>query len=63
MTALLQAEGWRVNHKGVERIWRQEGLRVPSRQPKRKRLWLNDGWCITLRPEYRDHVWTYDFVF
>jgi transposase InsO family protein len=63
MTALPRAEGWRVNHKRVERIWRAEGLRVPRKQPKRKRLWLNDGSCVRLRPEHRDHVWTYDFVF
>ena len=63
VTALLRAEGWRVNHKRVERIWRQEGLRVPKKQPKRKRLWLADGSCVRLRPEYRDHVWSYDFVF
>jgi len=62
VTALLQREGWRVNHKRVERIWRAEGLRVPRRQPKRKRLWLADGSCVRLRPEYRDHVWSYDFV-
>ena len=54
---------WRVvNHKRVERIWRQEGLKVPQRQPKRGRLWLNDGSCIRLRPLYRGHVWSYDFV-
>jgi transposase InsO family protein len=47
----------------VERIWRQERLRVPKKQPKRKRLWLADGSCMRLRPEYRDHVWSYDFVF
>ena len=63
ITALLQREGWRVNHKRVERIWRQEGLKVPARQPKRGRLWLNDGSCIRLRPEHRNHVWAYDFVF
>jgi len=51
-----------VNHKRVERIWRQEGLKVPLKQPKRGRLWLNDGSCIRLRPEYKDHVWSYDFV-
>ncbi len=62
ITALLKAEGWRVNHKRVERIWRQEGLKVPSRQPKRRRLWLNDGSCVRLRPQYPDHVWSYDFV-
>jgi putative transposase len=62
ITALLRAEGWRVNHKRVERIWRCEGLKVPKRQPKRGRLWLNDGSCIRLRPEFRNHVWSYDFV-
>jgi transposase InsO family protein len=63
VTALLRMEGWRVNHKRVYRIWRREGLKVPSKQPKRKRLWLNDGSCIRLRPEYQNHVWSYDFVF
>jgi transposase InsO family protein len=62
VTALLRREGWRVNHKRVERIWRAEGLKVPRRQPKRKRLWLADGSCVRLRPEHRDHVWSYDFV-
>lgn len=62
VTALLRAEGWVVNHKRVERIWRREGLKVPSKQPKRGRLWLNDGSCIRLRPCWRDHVWAYDFV-
>ena len=63
ITALLNTDGWRVNHKRVERIWRQEGLKVPARQPKRGRLWFNDGSCIRLRPEHRNHVWAYDFVF
>ena len=63
ITALLNNEyGWRVNHKRVERIWRQEGLKVPKKQPKRRRLWLNDGSCVRLRPENKDHVWSYDFV-
>jgi transposase InsO family protein len=62
ITALMRREGWRVNHKRVERIWRREGLKVPARQPKRGRLWLNDGSCIRLRPERKDHVWSYDFV-
>ena len=54
ITALLNNEhGWRVNHKRVERIWRKEGLKVPKKQPKRGRLWLNDGSCIRLRPEYK----------
>lgn len=51
-----------VNHKRVERIWRKEGLKVPRKQPKRGRLWLNDGSCVRLRPEYKDHVWSYDFM-
>ena len=59
---MLRQEGWMVNHKRVERIWRREGLKVPKKQPKKGRLWLNDGSCIRLRPEYKDHVWSYDFV-
>jgi len=62
ITALLKREGFKVNHKKVERIWRREGLKVPQKQPKRKRLWLTDGSCIRLRPEHKDHVWSYDFV-
>jgi putative transposase len=62
VAALLRAEGFAVNHKRVERLWRREGLKVPARQPKRGRLWLNDGSCVRLRPERKDHVWSYDFV-
>ena len=62
ITALLRLEGWRCNHKRVDRIWRREGLKVPPRQPKRGRLWLNDGSCVRLRPERPNHVWAYDFV-
>jgi transposase InsO family protein len=62
ITALLHDSGWQVNHKRVERIWRQEGLKVPKKQPKRGRLWLNDGSCVRLRPIHRNHVWSYDFV-
>jgi len=62
IAALLQGESWQVNHKRVERIWRREGLKVPKKQPKRRRLWLNDGSCIRLRPQFKDHVWSYDFV-
>ena len=51
-----------MNHKRVERIWRREGLKVPKKQPKRGRLWLNDGSTIRLRPEHKDHVWSYDFI-
>jgi transposase InsO family protein len=62
ITALLKREGFRVNHKRVERIWRKEGLKVPKKQPKRGRLWLNDGSCVRLRPTHRNHVWSYDFM-
>jgi transposase InsO family protein len=62
IAALLQTEGFRVNHKRVERIWRREGLKVPKKQPKRRRLWLNDGSCLRLRPAYVNHVWSYDFM-
>ena len=62
ITALLRRDGWHVNEKRVYRIWRREGLKVPQKQPKRGRLWLNDGSCIRLRPQHKDHVWSYDFV-
>ncbi|BAF86215.1 transposase [Azorhizobium caulinodans ORS 571] len=62
ITALLQASGWVVNVKRVERIWRREGLKVPSKQPKKGRLWFNGGSCLRLRPEHPNHVWSYDFV-
>ena len=62
ITALLNNSGWKVNHKRVERIWSEAGLKVPRRQPKRRRLWLNDGSTIRLRPMYKNHVWSYDFL-
>jgi transposase InsO family protein len=58
----LRRAGWQVNDKRVERIWGREGLKVPAKQPKRKRLWLNDGSCIRLRAERANHVWSYDFM-
>lgn len=62
ITALLRQDGWTGTAKRVERIWRVEGLKVPHRHPKRGRLWLNNGACIRLRPEYPNHVWAYDFM-
>jgi len=63
IAGLLKADGWwRVNHKRVERLWRREGLKVPQKQPKKRRLWFNDGSCIRLRPKHKNHVWSYDFV-
>jgi transposase InsO family protein len=62
ITWFLQQEGFTVNPKRVERLWRREGLKVPKRQPKRHRLWLNDGSCIRRRAEGPNDVWSYDFV-
>jgi transposase InsO family protein len=62
ITSLLQEAGWSVGVDRVLRIWRREGLKVPSKQRPRSRLWLNDGSCVRLRPERRNHVWSYDFV-
>jgi transposase InsO family protein len=59
---MLRDEGWAVNHKRVERIWHEAGLKVPQKQPRRGRLWLNDGSCVRLRAEKQDQVWAYDFV-
>ena len=60
--ARLRRAGWSVNVKRVQRIWQREGLKVPQKQPKRGRLWLNDGSCVRLRAERPNHVWSYDFV-
>jgi transposase InsO family protein len=62
ITAMLHQAGWIVTVKRIERIWRREGLKVPHKQPKRGRLWLNDSSCVRLRPEYPNHVWSDDFV-
>jgi transposase InsO family protein len=62
VTALLQSAGWKVGRDRVERIWRCEWLKVPKKQRPRRRLWLNDGSCIRLRPERANQVWSYDFV-
>ena len=62
ITAMLRAEGWQVNHKRVERIWRAEGLKVPPKQPQRRRLWLTGASCVRLRATHPKHVWSYDFV-
>ena len=62
IAALLRQAGWLVDDKRIERLWRREELKVPYKQRKRSRLWLNDGFCIRLRPQHRNHVWSYDFV-
>jgi putative transposase len=62
ITEELHKAGWQVGHDRVQRIWRREGLKVPQKQRPRGRLWLNDGSCVRLRPEWRNHIWAYDFV-
>src|SRR5450432_1944467 len=62
ITEMLQRAGWPVGVDRVLRIWRREGLKVPKKQRPRGRLWLNVGSCVRLRPERRNHVWSYDFV-
>lgn len=62
ITDLLKSEGWDVGKDRVFSIWQREGLKVPQKQPKRGRLWLADGSCIRLRPEFKNHIWSYDFV-
>ena len=59
---LRSTAGWVVNDKRVERIWRREGLKVPAKQPKRGRLWLNVGSRMRLRVDRPSHVWSYDLV-
>ncbi len=62
VTHLMRNRGRQINHKRVERIWREEGLKLPEKQTKKRRLWLNDGSCVRLRAEHNNHVWSYDFV-
>lgn len=62
ITALLRADGWPVNRKRVQRLWRQEGLKVPPKQRKRRRLGCSQNRCTRRRAEHINHVWTYDFL-
>ena len=62
VTALLRMEGWRVNHKRIERLWNEEGLQLPRRHKKRKRLYHKDSSIIRLRPTHPNHIWAIDFV-
>ena len=54
--------GSRVDHKRIERLSCREGLSVPAQQPKRERWWLGDGSCVRLRPVFKDHAWSSEFV-
>lgn len=62
IAALLPQAGWQVNDKRIERLWKREGRKVAAKQSKRARLWFNDGSCVSLRPEYPNHVRSYAFV-
>jgi len=59
---MMRNEGVVINHKRVQRIWQEEGLKLPEKQQKKRRLWLTDGSCVRLRAEHKNHVWSYDFV-
>ena len=56
ITQLMKMEGWQINHKRVERIWREEGLQLPERHKKRKRLYHKDSSVIRLRPKDPNHI-------
>ena len=62
VTHMMRNEGRRINYKRVERIWREEGLKLLQERPKNRRLFLDDGSCVRLRTEHKDHVWSDDFV-
>jgi len=62
ITALLRTEGWCVNRKRVYRLWRQEGLKVPEKKGRHKRLGDSENGCLRRQAERINHVWSYDFV-
>ena len=63
ITAKLRQEGWRVNFKRTHRLWRREGLKVPQKRRKKRRLGTSDNACHRRRAEHKDHVWCWDFIF
>jgi transposase InsO family protein len=63
ITVLLKREGWQVNRKRVYRLWQEEGLQVPQKQRKKRRLGSAEGGCVRHRAEHKDHVWAWDFIF
>ena len=60
---LLVGDGWRVNVKRIHRLWKREGLKVPRKQHKKRRLGSSAGGCIRHRAEHKDHVWAWDFIY
>ena len=63
ITALMRRAGWTVNKKRIQRLWREQGLKVPQKQHKKRRLGSSANGCTRRKSEHRNHVWTYDFVF
>ena len=62
VTGLLRTEGFHVNHKKVERLWREEGLQIPQRHKKKKRLYHHNDSVVRLRSKHAHHIWAIDFV-
>jgi len=62
ITGWLKCEGWRVNPKRVHRLWRQEGLKVPVKQRKKRRLGSAEGGVDRYCATHKDHVWAWDFI-
>ena len=62
ITAKLRQDGWQVNHKRVQRIWRKEGLQVPYRRRIKKTWGSSANACFVKKAEFMNHVWTYDFI-
>jgi putative transposase len=60
--AKLRQEEWQVSEKRVHRLWKREGLKVPRKPRKRRRLGLSANSIVCYRAEHKDHVWTWDFV-
>jgi putative transposase len=63
ITAKLRQEGWQVNRKRIYRLWRREGLKVPQKKRKRRRLGLSGNACHRRRAEHMNDVWCWDFIF
>ena len=63
IAALLRKEFWRASATRIYRLWRREGLKVPQKKRKRRRLGKSENGCHRRRAEYKDHVWCWDFVF
>ena len=60
IAGMMRNAGWsQATASKVARIWREESLKIPQKQPSRGRLWFNDGSCMRLRATHPNHVWSY----